>query len=517
MNEKDTSKNPLPEHLRPKHSNPPVSKPKSPRAKSGNSSQTPAKKVSQTVSPGVAVDEEDLEESQLQKLSRTGMRNMPPALVSFVFHLILIIIIALIYVPSKGQGRFSLFMDTSSIEDDFDQEFELSNDTEFTPTVSAEEMVLSTSESAEAFEPELVKIESTAPAPINPSNNPSFALSGRGENSRMGMLKRFGATPQTENAVELGLKWLAKNQKRNGSWSLKGPYKSLVAEENTMAATGMALLAFLGHGETHEKGKYKTVVAKGIEYLVKNQSGNGHFVERGASLSHSMYSHAMCSIAICELLALTQDEGLAGPAREAIAFAVKAQGAQGGWKYEVGSPRSDLSVTGWFVMLFQSAKYAGVDYDPSVMARAQKFIDSVMTPSGSEFRYEADHEPSLAMSAEGLLCQQYLGWKKDDSRLEAGSRRMLNNPIRWSQKNVYYWYYATQVMRNMDEETWKKWNEKLSTILPEKQRKSGVEAGSWDHTGDPYGGPGGRLYVTCLCLFSLEVYYRHLPIYQMRK
>ena len=119
------------------------------------------------------------------------------------------------------------------------------------------------------------------------------------------------------------------------------------------------------------------------------------------------------------------------------------------------------------------------------------------------------------MTAEGLLCRQYLGWKQDDSRLAAGADYLLDNPIRWSQKNVYYWYYATQVMRNLDEETWEKWNENLKTVLPQKQRKSGVDAGSWDHEGDPYGGPGGRLYVTCLCIYSLEVYYRHLPIYQM--
>ena len=31
-------------------------------------------------------------------------------------------------------------------------------------------------------------------------------------------------------------------------------------------------------------------------------------------------------------------------------------------------------------------------------------------------------------------------------------------------------------------------------------------------TGDPAG--GGRLYMTCLCVMTLEVYYRHLPLYQ---
>jgi hypothetical protein len=121
------------------------------------------------------------------------------------------------------------------------------------------------------------------------------------------------------------------------------------------------------------------------------------------------------------------------------------------------------------------------------------------------------------MTAVGFLCQQYFGWDQDDPRLVAGGNYFLKNPIRWTQKNVYYWYYATQVMRHLDDETWTKWNDNLKTVLPAKQLKSGSDAGSWDPEGDPYGGQGGRLYVTCLCIYSLEVYYRHLPIYQMRK
>jgi hypothetical protein len=37
--------------------------------------------------------------------------------------------------------------------------------------------------------------------------------------------------------------------------------------------------------------------------------------------------------------------------------------------------------------------------------------------------------------------------------------------------------------------------------------------GSWDPAGDPFGGAGGRLLITSLNLLTLEVYYRHLPLY----
>ena len=40
------------------------------------------------------------------------------------------------------------------------------------------------------------------------------------------------------------------------------------------------------------------------------------------------------------------------------------------------------------------------------------------------------------------------------------------------------------------------------------------ERGSWDPQGDAWGSQGGRLYVTCMSLYMLEVYYRYLPLYQ---
>ena len=369
-------RHPLPDHLKPK----------------------PKKRANVEVSAG------NEESTPMEQIGKVGMRNLPPALVSFVFHLIVIIIFALIYIPGDGSSRFGLFLETESIDDSFDQTFELSSEDDFVPEVNAAEMELSSAESMESFEPELVKIESSAPTPLNPSNEPGFPLSGRGDQQRQGLLRIFGGTPQTESAVELGLQWLAKNQLKDGSWSLKGPYRSLVGEDNQMAATGLALLAFLGHGETHQKGKYKRNVDKAVKYLIKNQSGNGHFVERSAGESHSLYSHAICSISICELVALTQDESLIGPAREAVKFAVQAQGTEGGWRYEAGKG-SDLSVTGWFVMLFQSAKYAGIEYDASLLKKTEAFIDSVMLPDGSQYRYQSDHDPKLSMTAEGLLCR----------------------------------------------------------------------------------------------------------------
>ena len=85
------------------------------------------------------------------------------------------------------------------------------------------------------------------------------------------------------------------------------------------------------------------------------------------------------------------------------------------------------------------------------------------------------------------------------------------------QRDTYYWYYATQVMFHMGGDRWKKWYGNLYPMLIRSQKKEGEYAGSWEPNGripDAWGRFGGRLYVTTLNLLSLEVYYRHLPIYE---
>jgi hypothetical protein len=69
----------------------------------------------------------------------------------------------------------------------------------------------------------------------------------------------------------------------------------------------------------------------------------------------------------------------------------------------------------------------------------------------------------------------------------------------------------------MGGDKWRQWNERLYPILIDSQVKSGDQSGSWDPLGpvpDLWGEFGGRLYVTTLNLLSLEVNYRHLPLYE---
>ena len=116
------------------------------------------------------------------------------------------------------------------------------------------------------------------------------------------------------------------------------------------------------------------------------------------------------------------------------------------------------------------------------------------------------------MTAEAMVCRQFLGLPVGaESRREA-SNFILQEPPGTGLTNHYYWYYATLAMYQMQGEPWQRWNDALQKSLIGSQRHEGALDGSWDP--DPvWGGCGGRVYSTALSTLCLEVYYRYLPLY----
>lgn len=364
-----------------------------------------------------------------------------------------------------------------------------------------------------------------------PIATPGAALSGRTPGQKQALLKALGGTEQTEAAVLAGLEWLQRQQhKKDGGWSLKGPYANGSPNENREAATAMALLAFQGAGKlpANSHNDFGRVVRRGWNWLLKRQNEDGSFFHRGGG-NHRFYTEALCTIALCELFAMTGDEQYREPATKAVKYLIATQSQPGGWRYDPGD-ESDLSVTGWVLMALKSGRMAGIEVPSSVFLRVEDYLDTVSRSEsmsdydrGSRYVYLAadifNREEIPAMTAAGLLCRQYLGWTRDDVRIKNGVNFLLTHPPEWrrGKTNLYYWYYATQVMIHTGGPGWTKWNRVMREILPEHQVKKRPEKGSWDPREDlPWGISGGRLYTTCFAIYTLEVYYRHLPLYQQR-
>ncbi len=314
--------------------------------------------------------------------------------------------------------------------------------------------------------------------------------------------------------------------------------------EARIGATAMAVLPFLGAGQTHKEGEYKDTVNQGLYFLKRHMQLGDH----GGSLYEEhgwMYSHGLASIVLCEAYAMTHDQNLRASAQAAVDFIGYAQDPiGGGWRYEPQQP-GDTSMFGWQIMALKSGHMASLHVPPIVVKKAYVFLDSVQTEGGAYYGYTSPGNRN-ATTAIGLLCRMYLGWKRDNPALQHGARFISNKGP--SSRNMYYNYYATQVMYHLGGDRWEKWNGVMRDQLVNSQSRLGHEAGSWA-TDNDFGGKkgidhrrkkgfdhrskkgfdhdrmsdrdygsisGGRLYRTSMATMILEVYYRYLPIFRER-
>ena len=139
---------------------------------------------------------------------------------------------------------------------------------------------------------------------------------------RVQLVRREGGTTFTEAAVARGLRWIAGEQLDDGSWGLR-------RRANRQAGTSLALLPFLGAGQTHLNGLYVSEVSGGLRYLLDQQGSDGDL--RGdSSQQFGMYVQGQATIVLCEAYAMTQDERLRDAAQCATDFIVRAQHPRGG-------------------------------------------------------------------------------------------------------------------------------------------------------------------------------------------
>ena len=341
--------------------------------------------------------------------------------------------------------------------------------------------------------------------------------------------------PQTEEAIEIGLSYLANTQNEDGSWSLQGHGENVLLRSNT-AATGLCLLAFQGAGYTHRQHQYASTISRGIEYLMTRQQANGDlFVPEDAISNRNVafYSHGIAALAMCEAYGMTQDPDLREPAQRCLNYIISTQhNERGGWRY-TAQVSSDTSVTGWMMMALKSGQLSGLEVPEKTYQGIQRWLGLSQVPQQPDrYRYNpfAPDTPTQrhgrmatpTMTSVGMLMRMYSGWRRDNEAMKSAAEYLLQNPpqigsVQSPQKDTYYWYYATQVMFHMGGDYWDRWNTALNPILIQSQIKEGVNTGSWDPAGaipDRWSAHAGRLYVTTMNLLNLEVYYRHLPIYE---
>lgn len=472
-------------------------------------------------------------------------------LVSLILHSAILLAFALIVLATPDRDLRWLTVEIENNEPSLSVEFELASipiHLDEAPDEIANDPVailfsnVSSSFLEEEFQPEMpivydrvgygeveLMVNFTASEPratrLNSTASLSASFDGRtAENKRL-MLNKYGGSPQSEAAIALALQWLVEHQVADGGWTFAhdevclgkcGNPGRFASSRN--GATGLALLPFLGSGETHTTGQYKEVIDRGLTFLIEHQylsSGSnpmGAWHEQGGT----MYSHCLATIAMCEAYAMTSDSRLRDPAQRGLDYLVQTQDPRGGgWRYAPHQP-GDTSVVGWAVMALKSGKIGGLTVPNQTLARIEQFLDSVSSAGGGKYGYlnqKPMHDGGATTTSIGVLCRMYQGLPKDNRGITRGVSFISSAGPRLN--NLYYSYYATQVMRHVGGSHWEPWNHEMRDSLVQSQLTAGHASGSWMPNPFPEMGGmmGGRLYSTCLATMILEVYYRHMPLY----
>ena len=349
----------------------------------------------------------------------------------------------------------------------------------------------------------------------------------RNTGARGGASRRYGGSPETEEAVLRALRWLKWKQNADGSWS-----------NNRIAMTSLAILTFLAHGEKPgDSEEFGETVQKGLEYLLSKQKADGKFEKGGGD--NNDYSHPIATYALCEAYGMTINPNVKEVAEKALVPIIRGQHPTGGWTYNMnpgpgddGKYRDDTSYMGWCAQALKAAKLAQIHADglENAIKLAIKGFEGNAAQTGG-FGYT---DPGVeGMTSVGTLCMQLLG-AADRRAAKLGLDQMKTWKPSFPDKepNVqghnksaqYYYYYATQAkFHNMgsDKPGWDKWNNEMKAVyLPAQKIQKNVikdmkgkdcDVGWWENQDEHSDRP---VMDTCLAALQLMVYYRYLPTTQ---
>ncbi len=307
-------------------------------------------------------------------------------------------------------------------------------------------------------------------------------------------------TPRTQNAIEEGLKWLATQQRPDGSFG-SGSYKG------NIAVTSLAGLAFMAHGSSPDRGPYGPEVRKALNYVLANTAASGFISVNAASTHGPMYSHGFGTLFLAEAYGMTGAPELREKLKKAVRLIISTQNEEGGWRYQPRPDDADLSVTICQINALRAARNAGLFVPNETVERCIDYVKQTQNADGG-FRYQLRPGASaFPRSAAGVVALQSVGIYDGDeiNRAVGYLKRFLRGASLNNKFSHYFYghYYAMQAIWIRGGEDWELWYPTVRDEMLRMQKSNG----SWDDTiCDEYG--------TSMALIILQMPNNILPIFQ---
>ena len=491
------------------------------------------------------------------KLAKTELQRLVAPLAAILLPTMGVIVLIVI-TAIQGQTKQTIQVDIARAQEEeaeLEEEQEQEEIVEQTPPEETVEVTVDTPNVSVADVSTPTSTPQNEPVTVKPATQDSVALikspvtmksmTGSRTPGSIGAMTKGGGMygdAQTEGAVLKALRWLKKTQNPNGSWS-----------PSPISNTGLAILAFLAHGETPSSKEFGYTVQKAMQYLIdslcKKKDKNGQEVVSFRGVDGNEYATLIATYALCEAYGMTRNPNTKIVAMQTLQRIVDGQGPTGGWDYGINpkSTRDDMSFAGWALQALKAGKMAGLHPKglDECIKKAIKCLKTRNFKSGG-FNYCAGGGPT-GLTATGCLAMQLLGFMNEPEVKAALDTMRLWVPSFEGVKGKklaealpdhnpqYYCYYASQCKYQAgmcqgatpaNIKSWQDWNLAMKALYPRtiKTLPETIEGpdgkprqvGFWDCGKDGTCASGGHTMTTCLCALQLMVYYRYLPTTQTK-
>jgi hypothetical protein len=292
------------------------------------------------------------------------------------------------------------------------------------------------------------------------------------------------------------LRYLAGTQGLTGAWEdRQAGGQNFAAQPGVV---GLAVLAFLAHGEDTTSGPYRDIIVRGLKFILQNQDA------RTGYIGTTMYNHGFATLALAEAYGAVEMPELGPALNKAVQLILTSQKQNplSAWRYNAGSRDGDTTVSGAQVVALYAARNAGIPVPDSAFDRALKFFQTCQSRDGGFGYTPGSQGTSEPRTAIGTLVFA-LAKEKKSPTFAAAQRRLGQAQINQNNYYHYFIYYAAQALFHADMKAWETWNAVHSRRLVRTQNPDG----SWS-------GQRGTTFSTSMALLSLALNYRFLPIYE---
>jgi len=495
------------------------------------------------------------------KLARTELQRLIAPLAAILLP-VMGVIVLIVITAVQGQQKETITVDIARAQEEeaeLEEEQEQEEVVEQTPPEETVDVMVDTPVIGPVTD--VVTPSATPqnePVSVKPAAQDSVALikspvtmksmTGSRTPGSIGAMTRGGAgygDATTEAAVLKALRWLKQTQQKNGSWGNGG---------TPVSNTGLAILAFLAHGETPASKEFGQTVERAMQFLIdslyKKKDKTNKDVVSFKGADGNEYATLIGTYALCEAYGMTKNPNTKIVAMQTLQRIVDNQSPTGGWDYGINktSTRDDMSFAGWALQALKAGKMAGM-HPKGLDECIKKAIKCLKTRNfkNGGFNYVAGGGPT-GLTATGCLAMQLLGymnepevkaaletmrqWKPSFDPAPKG-KKLTEQMI--GENPQYYCYYAAQCKYQAgmcqgatpaNVKTWQDWNVAMKSLYPSKmitlpEKIPGPDGkpravGYWKFNDKTCGGPGATTMSTCLCALQLMVYYRYLPTTQTK-